>query len=245
MRPLALLLALSLPAAAAEYNPPAPNPAGCRRALDLLDTLAGIEPLNLGPNLGYHVSETGPDKGVFVARERAGTASYAPFPEKPEGLVSFEVRREDGTPVYVQFRFEQGRYRAAVAGANPFPRSRLVDAPYDAPTMARMTRARLADSIAVHARAHRRAREIDDRSRLPLEESGRVLTCPRDAWAAVINLCRGPENAQLMNVLAAEYCKDNVCGRGPGPERVHYVSTARCERDVRGKGDRLDRHEPR
>ena len=35
----------------------------------------------------------------LVARERAGTAAYAPFPEKPEGLVSFEVRREDGTPV--------------------------------------------------------------------------------------------------------------------------------------------------
>lgn len=245
MSPLPLLLLLAAgPASAELYVPPEPDGPGCRRALDLLDTLAGRQQGELASGLSFHVQETGPDRGLFIVRERAGVASFTPLPGHVNENLSFEVRREDGTPVFAQFRFEDGAFRSVVSGPAPFPRSRLADPVYDEATLRRLTRLRLGESAAMHQRAYRRARELDDRQRLPLEESGRVLSCPSDAWAAVLNLCAEPEWSQVTAALSQSYCENHVCLSREHPRRVIYKKTDRCERDARGKGDRLDRHEP-
>lgn len=246
MSPLPLLLILlAAPATAAEYVPPPPDGPGCRRALDLLDKLAGREQGELASGIGFHVQETGPDRGLFILRERAGTASFTALPGHVNRNLAYEVRREDGTPVYVEFRFEDGAYRSMVAGPAPFSRSNLVDSTYDEATTRRLTRLRLGESDRTFVRAHARARELDGRERLPLEESGRVLACPSDVWAAAINLCAEPQWSQVTAALSESYCQNHVCLGRDHPRRVIYQNADRCDRGPTGKGDRLDRHEPR
>jgi hypothetical protein len=249
MSPLPLLLILlAAPGSAAEYIPPKPDGPACRRALDLLDKQAGRESWELASGLGYHVLMSGPDRGLYIMRERAGTASFTELPGylRPQSDYNFEVRREDGTPVYAQFRFDGDRHAATIAGPRPIPESRLVGAVYDEATMKRLTRARFADAARTFTAAHARARRIDSENpRLPLEESGRVLSCPRIAWAAVINLCGEPEWSAITAAQTESYCQNHVCFGRDNPRRVVYEDTGRCERDpVSGKADRLDRYEP-
>lgn len=233
MRPLsrlALVALLAVPAAAEPYVPPPPDPAGCRRALNLLEKLAGREPLELAPGLRYHVQERGPDRGIYVSRESAGTAARTVLPGFVSGDLSYELRKEDGTALYAQFRFEEGALRAVVAGPQAFPNATSMNAEFTEEGMRLMTRARLFSSPETHALAYKRARLLDSTRRLPDDESARVLTCPKLAWAAAINLCRAPELAEMTDHLEEAYCRNNVCfSRSSGP-RVPYRPTGRCER---------------